>query len=228
LARVLLEPASIGRAAGVIDDLHFRTQRKRLCNIVGRIVRDQCHDVGIETRFGQDVACDLHGNRQRKNGAGMRFHDDRIAGRETCEQSRVSIPRRECRTTDDERDAARHDPIPLFHLERIVFALRLFPLRGLRHAAHLVPGIGDGFESAILRVRTAGLERHQKRLTRRMHHGIGDQEAFLVDPRERLEAHANPDFRPRFAPFRACVVDRCEQRVDIGFRIRDSERHPVG
>src|SRR5438874_452822 len=83
-------------------------------------VRDERHDVRIETGFGQHVASNLDGDRQWQNRAGMRLHHNRIAGCEAGKKSGVAIPRRKRTAADDQRNAARHDAKAFFHLERLV------------------------------------------------------------------------------------------------------------
>ena len=90
LARVLLEPAAVRRAAGEVDDLDLRAQRERLRGVVAGVVRDQRDDVRIEARLGQHFARDPHGDRERQDRVRMRLDDHRIAGREAREDARDS------------------------------------------------------------------------------------------------------------------------------------------
>ena len=144
---------------------------------------DQRHDVRIESGFGQDLARDLHADRERKDRVGMRLDYNRIAGGEARKKPGVTIPCGKRAAADDQRNTPWHDTKPLFHLERLVLSLRLLPLRACGDATHFVPSVRHRFKSAILRMRSARLKRHQECLARRMHDGIGDQETFLVDPR---------------------------------------------
>ncbi len=117
--------------------------------------------------------------------------------------------------------------IALFHFQRLVLALRLFPVGARGNAPHLVPGVCDRLQSAVLRVRTAGLERHHERLSGRMHDRVRDLEAALVDAREDLEADADPRFWAGLAPRVFRGGDRRKQRFEIDARIGDAERDPI-
>ena len=154
----------------------------------------------------------------------MRLHHHRVAGGEIGEEAGKAVPRRKRAAADHEADAARHDPEVLFHLQRLVLALRLLPARRGGNLLHFGPRVGDGFEPAVLRVRPARLERHHERLARRVHHGVGEEEALPIDPVQDLDAHADPRFRPRLPPFAFGVADRREERVDIRLGIADAER----
>src|SRR6185437_8112872 len=118
-------------------------------------------------------------------------------------------------------------PEPLFHPHRVALRLRLLPRRLGGHAAHLVPRIRDRLETAILRVRAAGLERHDERLSRRVHHGVRDLETRLVDALENYDAYAHPCIGTRLAPGRLRRLDRGHQAVDVDLRIRDAEANAV-
>src|SRR6185295_9107573 len=142
--------------------------------------------------------------------------------------SRIAVPRRERAAADNEGYAARNDPESLVHPYRLVLALRLFPARLRRHAAHLVPRVGYGFEAAILRMRATRLERHDERLAGGMHDRVRDLEAGLVDPIEDLEADADPRFGAGLAPARFRGLDGGHQPVDVGLGVGDTEAHPVG
>ncbi len=111
----------------------------------------------------------------------------------------------------------------LLHAQRLVLALRLFPVRFLRDAAHFIPRVGDRLEAAILRVRAAGLERHHERLPGGVHHRVRDQERRLVDAIQDLERDADPCLRPGLAPRCLRLCDRREQRVDVRLRIGDAQ-----
>src|SRR2546426_1527373 len=110
----------------------------------------------------------------------MRLDHDGIAGGEAREHAGVAVPGRESIATDDKTYTARHDPIMLLHFQRLVLALRLLPVRFLRHPAHFVVRVGDGLQTAILRMRTGRLKSHHEGLSRRMHYGVGDLEATLI------------------------------------------------
>ena len=173
------------RRAGEIDDRDAGIVTRSLV-IGASAFRPPASHVRIEPRFFQNLARDLYRDRQRQDRAGMRLHDHAIAGSKAGEQRRIAVPGRECGAADDERDAARHDaPGLVEHVDRL--ALRLFPIHS-RHAVHLVIGIGNRFQRALLRMRAASLKRHHESLARRMHHGIGDQEALLVDALDDFEA----------------------------------------
>ena len=141
------------------------------------------------------------------------------------EEAGIAVPRRERAAADDEADAARHDPEVLLHAQRLVLALRLFPVRLGGNALHLVPRVGDGFEPAVLRVRPARLERHHERLAGRVHHGVGEEEARLVDPRRISRQTPTHASGPAFFHSSLRAADRGEQRVEIGLRIGDAERN---
>ena len=63
----------------------------------------------------------------------------------------------------------------LLHPQRLALA-GLLPDRGRRRAGHLLVGVGQGFQRAVERVRTAGLERHHERLAAGVLHGVGELE----------------------------------------------------
>ena len=74
-------------------------------------------------------------------------------------------------------------------------------------------------------MRSAGLERHHERLPGRMHDGVGDLEAGLVDAIEDLHADADPGLRTCLAPGRLGGLDRRHETIDIGLRVGDAEAH---
>jgi hypothetical protein len=152
---------------------------------------------------------------------------DSVPRGEAREHSRVPIPRREGIAADDEPDAARHDAETLFHLERLVLALRLFPVRFLGHAPHLVPGVRDRFQRAILGVRAGGLEGHDERLPGRVHDRVRNLEALLVDAGDDLERDADPRFGTRLAPALLRLRDRREELIEIDLRISHAEQHAI-
>ena len=119
---------------------------------------------------------------------------------------------------------AGRDSVSLAEVADEPFVVRRAP-SGMR-AQTLALCEAAGFEPAILRVRSRRLERHHERLARRVHDGVGDDEALLVDAVERLEAYADPRLGSRFPPARLCLAHRRQQRVGIGLRVRDAEVEP--
>ncbi len=112
----------------------------------------------------------------------------------------------------------------LFHLDRLVLALRLFPERLLRHAPQLVPCVGDRLQRAVLRVRAARLEGHHERLSGGVHDRVGDQEAGAIEARDDFQAHARPRFRAGLPPLVLGAARRRQQRIEVRFGIGDAER----
>ncbi len=162
----------------------------------------------------------------------MRLDDDRVAGDERGEDAGVGVPRREGVAADDERDAARDDPVVLLHPGRRGVALavtaRLLPDDRRGHPLLLDEPGGDRLDGAVLGVRATGLERHDERLSGRVHDGVGDLEAALVDPVDDLDAHRGPDLRARVAPGRHRRPGGREAGVEVERRVGDPERRPVG
>ncbi len=224
LPRVRLEPVAVRGAAGEVDEPDLGAKRQLLRDVVAGVVGDERDDVGIEARLGQHLARDPHQQCERQDRGRMRLHHDGVAGREVGEEAGKAVPRRERAAADHESDAAGNDPEVLLHPDRLVLALRLLPPRRGRNLLHLGPRVRDRFESAVLRVRPARLERHHERLSGRVHHGVGEEEALLVDPVQDLHGDADPGVRSRLAPFALRRADRREQRVDVRLRIGDAQR----
>ena len=195
LVGVLLQPGAELRRAGVVDDLHLGAQREHLRQALAGLLGRELHEVGREARLGEHVARDRDGDGQRQHGAGVRLHDDRVAGDQAGEQAGVGVPGRERVAADHQRDAARDHGERLGHPLRRPLALRLLPggLRGV--PGHLGVGVGDRLEGAVLRVRSAGLERHRVGLAGGVHHGLRHLVAARVDPVQDLEAELGAGVR---------------------------------
>ena len=157
----------------------------------------------------------------------MRFDDHRIAGHQSGEQSWICVPGRKRAAADHQGDTATDDFEALFHHQRRVLALRLFPARCTRHRAHFAVRISDGFQPAVLRMRAAGLERHHPALPGGHHHRMGDFEARLVQSRERFEADAGSAFDAELLPRRHRGERSIDQRLRFAYRILDFERNAV-
>jgi hypothetical protein len=74
-------------------------------------------------------------------------------------------------------------------------------------------------------MRPAGLERHQERLSRRVHDGVGDLEAGLVEARENFQTYPGPCLGAGLLPLVLRAPDRREQAVDVGLGVRHAHRH---
>jgi hypothetical protein len=225
LVCMAFEPGAILGAAGEVDQLDLRTQREILnqCAVV-RVGREQGDDVWIETGFAQDVARDAHGNRQRKNSAGVRFDDDRVTGGQICEEAGVTVPRWEGAAAQYQTSAAWHDGIALMHRERRILSLWLFPVGISGDTTQLVPCVNDSFERAVLGVWAACLERHHEGLSGGVHDAVADLEGRAVDARQNLEAHADPCLRTGGAPTGLCSSSGGKQSIRVSFWVADAER----
>ncbi|MCY1222459.1 hypothetical protein D9M72_345530 [compost metagenome] len=228
LVRIALQPVAIGAAAGEVDQAHFRAQRQRGRHALGRVVGHQRDQVGVEAGFLQHLARHLDGDRQRQDRARVRLDHHRIAGRQAGEQAGIAVPGREGAAADHQAHAARHHAVALFHAQRFVLALRLFPRGLLRNAAQFVPGIGHGFQAAVLRVRAAGLEGHHEGLAGGVHHRVGNLEAAAVQALQDFQRHADPGFRPGLAPGRHAFGHAGKELVEVGLRIGDAQFRAVG
>jgi hypothetical protein len=95
----------------------------------------------------------IYGERQRQDRGGVRLDDHRVPVARSAKNPEA-VPRRKRAATDDEPDAARHDA-GAFHLE--ARSACGFPIAPSRECAPSPATRGDRFETAILRVRSAGL-----------------------------------------------------------------------
>ncbi len=227
LAAVVDQPLAEDVAAGEVDRLHRRVGGERLGGAALR--RDAERDqVGVDAVLGQHGADRAHGDRRRQDGVAVRLDDDGVAGGERSEQAGVGVPGREGAAADHQADTAADDLVMLLHDQRRVLALRLFPAGLGRHEALLAPGVGDGFEAAVLGVRAAGLEGHHPALAGGHHHRVGDLEALRVEAGEDFQTDAGTavgtDGLPALHRFGA-GGDQC-----LGFytRVADAELGAVG
>ena len=222
------EPVAVGVAPGEVDQLDLGPQRERLRGVVAGGMGDERHHVRIEARFGQHLARDPHRDRERQDRGGMRLHHHRVAGGEIGEQAGIAVPRRERAAADHEPDAARHDPVALFHPQRLALALRLFPQRLLPECGAVRPtrtttassprscACGPPAWNAIMNawpvVCITALAMRKL--------------CWLIRCRisRQTPAHASGPARRQPA---SAVADRREQRVDVGLRVRDAERKAV-
>ena len=230
--RRLLEPGAEGRAAGVVDDRDLVALGEGLGEALPVGLGGELHEGRVEAGLLEHLAGDLDRDRERQHGARVRLDDDGVAGDERGEDAGVGVPRRERVAADDERDAARHEAVVLLHPGRRRVALavtaRLLPEHRGGHALLLDEPGRDRLDRAVLRVRPTGLERHDERLARRVHDGVGDLEAALVDPVDDLDAHRGPHLRTGVPPRRHRRASGRETGVDVERRVGDPERRPVG
>src|SRR5690606_20969930 len=96
--------------------------------------------------------------------------------------------------------AAWNDGETLAHAQGVMFTLRLLPIRDFRHAGHLAPRVGNGFQTPILRVRAARLESHHEALSGGVLNGLSDLETTLVQALQNFQADAHPCLWPGFTP----------------------------
>src|SRR5262249_25939126 len=127
----------------------------------------------------------------------------------------------------DRADAAWHDAVRLLQAGRRVFA-RLLPGHFLRDPLHLVVGVGDSLQAAVLGVRPARLKRHHERLPCRVHNRLGDLEAPLVNPGKDFQANAHAGLDPGVAPGGDRGLGGLQQRVDVRLGVTDAQGHAVG
>ena len=96
------------------------------------------------------------------------------------------------------------------------------------HAGHLVPGVGDRFQPAVLGVRAAGLKGHDEGLAGAVHDRMGHQEALLVDALENFQADADAGIDGGARPGGARFLRGGDQLRRIAFRIGDAEFQAKG
>eukprot|EP01022_Parablepharisma_sp_SALTPOND_P021539 TRINITY_DN427_c0_g2_i1.p1 TRINITY_DN427_c0_g2~~TRINITY_DN427_c0_g2_i1.p1 ORF type:complete len:1279 (+),score=502.02 TRINITY_DN427_c0_g2_i1:12957-16793(+) len=229
LAGMAFQPVAVGAAAGEVDQADLRAQRQgaRHLGIAG-IMRGQRDDVRVEAGLGDDLARHLHRDGQRQDGTRMRLDDDRIAGGQVGEQAGVAVPGREGAAADHQADTARHDAPGLLHHQRRMLALRFFPPGTGGDGAQLLPGAGDGFQRAVLRMRAAGLEGHHEGLAGSVLDRMGDLDTACVEARDDLQRHTGPDLRAGTAPAGCCQLHRRQQAIQIGARIADAQGKAIG
>src|SRR5438876_640810 len=115
----------------------------------------------------------------------------------------------------------------LLHPQRGPLALRLLPHRGVGVPGLLGVGVGDRLQRPVLRVRAAGLERHDERLAAGVHDRVRDLEAAGVDPVDDLQAHRRADPRARRPPAGGRCGGRGDQRVRAQMLVADAQVQAV-
>ena len=161
-------------------------------------------------------------------GAGRLVDDDGVAGRKCCEEARVGVPGGEGRATDDHGHASAHDLKALFHDQRGVLALGLFPGGLGGDKALLAVGVRHGLKAAILRMRGASLESHHPALAGRHHHRVRKLEALAVQPLEDLDTNAGAAFATKSLPGCHGLLACTDERGNIAYGVLDIKRYAVG
>ena len=227
LAAVVDQPLAEDIATGEVDRLDGRVGDQLLGR--GALVADaQRDEVGIDAVFGEHGADRAHGDGGRQDGLAVRLDDHGIAGGQRGEDAGVGIPGREGAAADDNADAASDDFKMLLQDQRRVLALRLFPDRFSRDERLFAPGVGNGFEAAILGVRGAGLEGHHPALAGGQHHGVGQFETLLVQAVEDFDADAGTAFSADFLPAIHGLFASGDQRGVVTHRVLHIQFDAVG
>ena len=96
----------------------------------------------------------------------------------------------------------------------------------LGHAGHRLVGIRDRFQTAILSVRSTGLESHHVRLSGRVHDRQGHLETVLIDSVQYFQADAAAVFDARPFPRVHSGQGSRHEDVQINSGIGDAELRP--
>jgi len=137
--------------------------------LVGHTQGDQ---VGVDAVLSQHSANGAHSDGGRQHGVAVWFDDHGIASGQGCKQTGVSVPSGEGAAAHHQAHTTAHNFKVLLHHQGWVFALWLFPGAFGGHKALFTPGVSHGFESTVLCVGCAGLERHHPALAGGHHHGV--------------------------------------------------------
>ncbi|MDT4840998.1 hypothetical protein FQZ97_748380 [compost metagenome] len=225
---MLLQPFAEGVGAGEVDQLDAWIEGQLLGHRRLGGVDHQADQRRVEAQFGEHVLGHLDAHRHRQDRPGVRLDQHRVAGGQAGEQARVGVPGREGRAGDHQRQAARHDMPALVELQRLALALRLDPARRLRHLGHRPPGVGHGFQAAVLGMRAAGLEGHHESLAGGVHHRVGQGRAQRVETLEDFQANADPRLRTGIAPGRQRLLLAGEQLLGVVLVVADPEVEAIG
>lgn len=190
---VAFQPRSERGTAGEVDDPHFGTGGQLPSDGGVGGVDDQLNGVGGQLRLDQHLAQHAHRERGRQDRAGVRLDQHRIARREVGQNRRIGVPGGERGAGDDECGAERADPETLAqgHLR---LAESLLPGHLSGHPGHGRPGRRYGFQAAVEGVGPASAARHGQALPGGVRGDRRELLATLVDPVQRLQAHAEPAF----------------------------------
>ncbi|MNH09713.1 hypothetical protein D3C79_691740 [compost metagenome] len=223
-----LQPLAEGIGAGEVDQLDPRIERQLLRHRRLRGVDHQADQRRVEAQFGEHLLCHLDAHRHRQVRPRVSLDQHRVAGGQAGEQARIGVPGREGRTGDHQRQAARHDVPALVQVQRIELALRLEPLRRLRHLGHRPPGVGHSFQTTVLGMRAAGLEGHHESLARGVHHRMSQGRAQRVEAFEDFQTGADPRLRAGIAPGRQRLLLTCQQLFRVVLIVADTKIEAVG
>ncbi|MND98668.1 hypothetical protein D3C80_910290 [compost metagenome] len=215
--------AAVAGAAGEIDDLDGGVIDQNLSHRLGQGVDGQGDQVGIKAEVGQHPTALARHDGHGQDGDGVRFQNDRIAGRQTGEQGRIGVPGREAGAADHQSDPAWDQNIGLVQTDGLAGEVA-FVAGVAGHVAHGLGGIGQGLDTPVQGVGAGAAEGLGIALTRDVHDGLRHFEVHVIETGRHLGAQGQTQFGIGGAPVGPSDLGGGDQGLGITARIGDPQR----